>query len=173
MKHSNSSRTPSGVRALFCLIVLMAWLTAGCGQSSSKKERSDSSSSFSAFEFYYSGYSHSDDRSNSSQSIAESSGQSIAESSSDSPSLSELREEAQRRLDELSGQEQEAGNSSTSASAESTASSESSESSYPDDPYHVYEYDDPDYFWDDWGGEFNTYDDCYEYWENAWGNLEK
>ena len=43
---------------------------------------------------------------------------------------------------------------------------------YPDDPYHVFEYNDPYAFWWDWGDEFDDYEECIEYWDWAWGNLK-
>lgn len=37
-----------------------------------------------------------------------------------------------------------------------------------DDPYDVYEYDDPEDFYYDWADDFWDYEDAEDYWEDAW-----
>lgn len=64
-----------------------------------------------------------------------------------------------------------------SSTADSTgdSSSGSGSSGRRNDPYDVYDYDDPDDFADEWAEEFGDgdyddgYDDAYAYWEEAWG----
>ena len=80
----------------------------------------------------------------------------MASTSSEEAERSRLREEIRKRIEAVSEKSQ------TSADVVS----------YPEDPYHVFEYDDPYAFWWDWGDEFDNYDDCYEYWDWAWGNLK-
>lgn len=100
----------------------------------------------------------SDSRVSSSVSVLESteSEPEMASTSSEEAERSRLREEIRKRIEAVSEKSQ------TSADVVS----------YPEDPYHVFEYDDPYAFWWDWGDEFDNYDDCYEYWDWAWGNLK-
>ena len=55
----------------------------------------------------------------------------------------------------------------SSGSNNSNSSKSSSSGSKPSDPYDADTYDDPDDFATDWEDEFGSYDEAYDYWEDA------
>lgn len=56
--------------------------------------------------------------------------------------------------------------SSSGAKYVGVSGNSSSYKSIKDDPYDTYWYDDADDFAADWAGEFDSYDDAYDYWED-------
>lgn len=55
----------------------------------------------------------------------------------------------------------------SSGSNKSNSSKSSSSGRKPSDPYDADSYDDPDDFATDWEDEFDSYDEAYDYWEDA------
>lgn len=155
MKHSRASSLSI---AAFWLILNMTLLITACSSGISQSERESSRSQESDSRRVESS-SRVDRYESSSQTKPKTSytpKASSSSSASDEAERSRLLAEVQRRLNEISSRKQ--------------SSSGESGSSYPEDPYHVYEYDDPDLFYEDWCDEFGSYDDCYDYWDRAWGN---
>lgn len=54
------------------------------------------------------------------------------------------------------------------SSSGNKADNESEENGSEDDPYHVYDYDDPEEFYYDYYDDFDEYEDAETYWYNAW-----